>query len=224
MKFFDIDNIFFHWLGYSMSYLEFFGVVFGLIAVWLSARAHIWSWPVGIINVILAGFLYYQIQLYPDMFLQIFFFVTNVLGWIRWTNPKPGEEDRKQELRVSFMGWKNFLTISLVGILGTVVLGSLASRLHEWFPTFFPLPSAFPYVDSFIMVMSIVTTFFMIQKKIESWIIWIIVDVVATYLYFIKGVKFYSFEYLVFTILAAFGLWNWWREYNSYKVQHETNA
>ena len=74
------------------------------------------------------------------------------------------------------------------------------------------------------MVMSIVTTFYMIQKKIESWIIWIIVDVVAAYLYFVKGIKFYSFEYLVFTIIAAFGLWNWWREFNSYQVRHETNA
>jgi len=224
MSFFNIDNIFFQFLGYNMSYLEFFGVAFGLVAVWLSAKAHIWSWPVGIVNVILAAFLYYQIQLYPDMFLQVFFFVTNVLGWIRWTHPKPGEEDRKHELRVSFMGWKKLLFIFLVGIAGTLALGSMASRLHEWFPAFFPLPSAFPYTDSFIMVMSIVTTFFMIQKKIESWIIWIVVDLVATYLYFIKGVKFYSFEYLVFTVLAAFGLWNWWREYNSYTTRHEANV
>ena len=60
-----------------MSYLEFFGVAFGLLAVWLSAKANIWSWPVGIVNVVLAFLLYYQVQLYPDMFLQAFFFVTN---------------------------------------------------------------------------------------------------------------------------------------------------
>lgn len=215
MSFFDISNIFFEFLGYQMSYLEFFGVLFGLAAVWLSARANIWSWPIGIVNVTLAFFLYYQIQLYPDMFLQIFFFATNILGWIRWANPKPGEEDRKNRLKVSFMHGKQFLLISLVGIFGTILVGSLASRLHEWFPVVFPTASDFPYVDSFITVMSIVTTFFMIEKKIESWIIWIIVDVVATYLYFIKGVKFYSFEYFVFTILAVFGLWNWIREFKA---------
>jgi len=220
MSFFDINTIFFEFLGYQMSYLEFFGVLFGLVFVWLSARANIWSWPVGLVNATLAFFLYYQIQLYPDMFLQIFFFVTNIVGWVRWANPKPGEEDRKNQLKVSFMSWKQFLFIFLAGILGTIVLGSLASRLHEWFPVVFLTPSAFPYVDSFITVMSIVTTFFMIEKKIESWIIWIIVDVVATYIYFIKGVKFYSFEYFVFTILAIFGLWNWIREFKAYrKVQ-----
>jgi len=219
MHFFDIRHIFFEVLNYKMSYLEFFGVAFGLLAVWLSARANIWSWPVGIVNVVLAFFLYYQIQLYPDMFLQVFFLVTNVLGWIRWANPKAGEEDRKNELRVSFMKWKQFVLICGIGAAGTVALGSFASRLNEWFPTIFSLPSAYPYVDSFITVMSIVTTFFMIQKKIECWIIWIVVDIVATYLYFVKGVKFYSLEYLIFTLLAAYGLWSWIREYRSYQQQ-----
>lgn len=218
MKLFDINTIFFTALDYNMSYIEFFGVAFGLWAVWLSAKARIWSWPIGIVNVILAFFLYFQVQLYPDMFLQVFFFVTNILGWIRWTSPKPEEEDRKHQLKVSFMKREQLLLVIAVGLLGTFALGSFASRLHEWFPGIFALPSAYPYIDSFITVMSIVTTFFMIQKKIECWIIWIVVDIVATYLYYVKEVKFYSVEYLIFTGLAAFGLWNWIREYKSYRA------
>jgi nicotinamide mononucleotide transporter len=202
-----------------MSYLEFAGVVTGVIAIWLSAGAHIWSWPIGIANVVLSFFLYYQIQLYPDMFLQIFFFVTNLMGWWRWANPRPGEADRKQELHVSYLGWKKFTIYSIIGVAGTIILGAVASRLHEWFPSVFALPSAYPYADSFLLVMSIVTTFLMIEKKIESWIIWIVVDLVATVLYYIKGIKFYSLEYLVFTGIAAFGLVHWLQEYKQYKKQ-----
>lgn len=219
MSFFDIKSIFFTVLGYPMSYLEFFGVITGLIAVWLSARAHIWSWPVGIVNVVLAFFLYYQVQLYPDMFLQVFFFITNVIGWWRWLSPAPEEADRKQELKVSYMRVRQLIQVSVISVAGTLVLGYFASRLHEWFPGVFPASSAYPYVDSFITVMSITTTFFMIQKKIECWVIWIIVDVVATILYYVKGVKFYSVEYLVFTVLATYGLLNWIREYKSYQRQ-----
>jgi nicotinamide mononucleotide transporter len=217
MNFFDIERIFFEVLSYKMSYLEFYAVVFGLAAVYLSAKANIWSWPLGIVNVILSAFFYYQIQLYPDMFLQGFFLVTNCVGWWRWAHPAPDEEDRKNELKVSFMKWKQFLVICFIGIIGTFVMGATASRLHEWFPVLFNLPSAFPYADSFIFVMSIITTFFMIQKKIECWIIWIVVDVVATALYFYKGAQFFALEYFVFTILAAFGLWRWIVEYRSYQ-------
>jgi len=215
---FSIDKIFFTVLGYPMSYLEFFGVLFGLIAVALSAKANVWSWPTGIANVILAFFFYYQIQLYPDMFLQVFFLVTNVIGWWRWANPNPGEEDQKKELKVSRLKSNQSILIGTLGIAATMLVGFLASRLHHWMPSIFLLPSSFPYVDSFLLVMSIITTFLMIQKKIECWVIWIIIDVVGTVLYFVKGAKFYSVEYFVFTLLAIYGLWNWVKENRSYQT------
>ncbi|MET0569806.1 MAG: nicotinamide riboside transporter PnuC [Pedobacter agri] len=216
MDFFNTHSIFFTVLGYPMSYLEFFAVVTGVLSVILSAKASIWSWPVGIVNVFLSAFFYYQIQLYPDMFLMAFFFVTNILGWWRWANPKPEEEDKRKELKVSFMPRKQFYTWLLIGIAGTILIGALASQLHNWFPMLFNLPSAYPFVDSFILVMSVITTFLMIQKRIECWIIWLMIDIVATYLYFLKGAMFFGVEYIVFTIIAAFALWNWMKEYKSY--------
>ncbi|HNP22685.1 MAG TPA: nicotinamide riboside transporter PnuC [Panacibacter sp.] len=218
-EFFDVNNAFFSLLGYSMSYIEFTGVVFGLIAVWLSAKAHILSWPIGIVNVVLAAILYFQVQLYPDMFLQVFFFVTNIIGWWRWANPKPGEADKEKELKVSYMKKNQLLLAAVIAIAGTFLLGQFASNLHEWFSNIFSKPSAYPYVDSFITVMSVLTTFYMIEKKIESWVIWILVDVIATVLYYVKGVKFYSVEYFIFTIIAAYGLLHWIREYKSYAQQ-----
>lgn len=193
-------------------------MIAGLAAVWLSAKANIWSWPIGIINVSLSFFFYYQIQLYPDMFLQIFFFITNIMGWWRWGNPKLEEQNSKLELKVSRMKLKEFILLFIAGIVGTSLIGKLASHLHDLFPYLFNLPSSYPYADSFILVMSIITTFLMIRKKIECWIIWIVIDMVATVLYFIKDAKFFSVEYFVFTLLAAYGLWNWIREYNVNKT------
>lgn len=223
MYFFSIDNIFFEILGYQMSYLEFFGTIAGFIAIGLSARANIWNWPIGIINVVLFFFLFYQVQLYPDMFLQAFFLVTNIIGWWRWSHPRPGEEDRKHELKVSFMKSSDFLTLFSIGIGGTLLLGKFAENLHELLPALFSKPSAFPYLDSFVTVMSIVTTFFVIQKKIESWIVWIIVDAVATYMYYVKEIKFVSLQYFIFCFMAAYGLWNWIREYRGY-AREKTSA
>lgn len=216
MQFFDIDNIFFNAWNYPVSYLEFFGLISGFIAVLLSALANVWSWPVGIINVVLSFFLFFQVQLYPDMFLQVFFFVTNLIGWWRWTHPKPHEEDRKHELKISYMRPNQLVFVVLTGIVGTILLGLFAQNLSELLPTIFTKPSAAPYLDSFITVMSVITTFYLIQKKIESWIIWIVVDIIATYLYFSRDIKLYGLLYLILTILASFALWNWVKEYRSY--------
>src|SRR5258708_9605808 len=119
MNFFSIKNIFFTALGYPMSYLEFFGTVAGAIAVWLSARANIWSWPIGLINVTLFFFLFFQVQLYPDMFLQVFFFITNLIGWLRWANPKVEEDNKKHELKVSLMSRQWLILFGVISLAGT---------------------------------------------------------------------------------------------------------
>jgi nicotinamide mononucleotide transporter len=216
MTFFNHQSIFFTVLDYPMSYLEFFGTLAGAIAVFLSAKGNVWSWPIGIINVVLFFFLFYQVQLYPDMFLQVFFFVTNLMGWWRWKNPRKEEENKKRELKISRMPFNYWLLFSMIGLAGTIVFGAFAKSLSLFFPVLFSKPSAFPYADSFVTVMSIVATYLMVQKKVECWLIWILVDAVACYLYFSKSIKFVGLEYLVFCFIAAFGFWQWRREYQSY--------
>ena len=217
--FFNIDAIFFTVWGYGMSYLEFFGVVSGAVAVWLSARGNIWSWPIGASSVVLFFFLFYQIQLYPDMFLQVFFLITNIQGWWRWTHPKPDEKNNQQQLRISQTPLSKLVIWSGVCLLATGVLGTFALNLHTWFPILFSQPSAFPYVDSFTTVMSIAATFLMIEKRVECWYVWLLIDAILTYVYFLKGVKLVSAEYLVFCFVAIYGAWNWTREYRNYPVQ-----
>ena len=195
-----------------MSYLEFFGTIAGGLAVWLSARGNIWSWSIGIINVVLFFFLFYQIQLYPDMFLQVFFFITNLLGWWRWAHPSPGEEDRRRQLRISRIETNRLIPFGLLTIMGTLGFGFFASNLHELSATLFPVPSAYPYFDSFVMVMSIAATYLMVEKKVECWAAWILADVVATSLYFAKGILVVGIEYFIFCLIAAYGLWSWQRQ------------
>lgn len=211
--FFDINNTFFTLWGYAMSYLEFWGTITGIIAVWLSAKANAWSWIIGLLNVSLSFFLFFQIQLYPDMFLQVFFFVTNIMGWLQWKYPKMAEANLKNELKISYLNKQQIIFWTLCGLLGTILMGSFSAKLHEWFSMFFSKPSAFPYLDSFTSVISIIATFLMIRKKIECWILWILIDVISTYMYFLKDVKLYSLLYFVFCFMALLGFLNWEKEY-----------
>ena len=216
MEFFNIETIFFEIWGYPMSYLEFFGTLTGALAVGLSAKANIWSWPIGLVNVTLFFFLFFQVQLYPDMFLQVFFFVTNLMGWWRWLHPGADEADHKKELKVSFLQAGQWVFLSVVGLAGTAMMGALAENLHTWVPVFFKAPSAFPYLDSFVTVMSIVATFLMVQKKAECWLVWIAVDLVATGLYLAKDIRLVAIEYLAFCFIAAFGFRHWVKEHRGY--------
>ena len=218
-SFFSINYIIFEAWGYKMSYLEFFGTISGAWAVWLSAKENVWSWGVGLVNVVLSFFLFYQIQLYPDMFLQVFFFVTNLLGWWQWTHPKQNEANFNKELKISKLSLRDAFALIGIGLLATLLMGKFSQNLHEISPELFSKPSAFPYMDSFTTVMSIVATFFLIRKKVESWYLWLLVDIIAAYMYYAKGVKLYSLLYAVFCVIALFGALNWTKEYRSYNVK-----
>ena len=211
--FFDIKNIFFGFLGYEMSHLEFWATLSGALAVWLSVKENVWSWILGLVNVCLASILFYQIQLYPDMFLQGFFFVTNILGFWQWKFPKSEFANSKNELKISILEWKTTYILVFGGLLVTYILGIFSKNLHEIFPKLFSLPSAFPFMDSFTTVMSIIATFLLIKKKVEAWWLWLTIDIISTYMYFVKDVKLYSILYFVFCIIAVFGAADWTRKW-----------
>ncbi len=210
---FDIKVIFFTLWDYPMSYLEFAGVVLGGLATWLVARNNVWTWPLGVVSTWLFFGLFYQIRLYPDMFLQVFFCITYLQGWWRWTHPKPGEADPDQTLRVSRMPVRQALLWTMGGLVATGLLGTFARNLHHWFPVVFSQPSAFPYLDSFTSVLSVAGTFLMIQKRLECWYVWLLADAVLTGIYVQKGVKFVAVEYAIYCLMAVYGLRNWNRVY-----------
>jgi len=213
MGFFNINTIFFEALGYKMSHLEFWATVTGAIAVWLSARENVWSWIIGLFNVVLAFVLFYQIQLYPDMFLQVFFFITNLIGWWQWKFPRPNEANLKNELIISRLAINQWLILGLGGMVSTFIMGGFAKNLHAWIPRLFSSPSAFPYMDSFTTVMSIAATFMLIRKKLEAWYLWLLIDIIATYMYYLKDVKLYALLYFIFCFIAVFGAYNWTKEH-----------
>ena len=82
----DIDYTILQIAGYPLSLIELVGTASGLLAVWLAARAHIGTWPVSLLNVAAFFVLFYQVQLYSDMLLQVYFFVTSLYGWWHWSS------------------------------------------------------------------------------------------------------------------------------------------
>ncbi len=213
MSFFDIQNIAFRTLGYDMSWIELVATVFGLLAVWLSAKEHISNWGFGLINVALSAFVFFQSQLYSDVFLQGYFFATGLYGWWQWS--RVDKTNAEHAVKISFMTPQYQIRTAIFIIVSTVLIGYFIQTggLQKTFPSIFTQPAAFPYADTLIMMMSIVGNYLLTIKKIESWILWVAVDMIAPVLYFQKGLLLFTFEYLIFLALAIFALLNWLKIY-----------
>lgn len=204
IDFLSVDNIFIEILNYKMSLVEFLGTITGIAAVMLSTRSNIWSWPVGIVNFIFAFILFYQVHLYSDMFLQIYYVGTGIYGWVYWYGVKTEEQTP-----ITLLSKRARIIHMALAIVGTVGFGYFISHIHELFPALFASPAAFPYPDSFVTVLSILANWMLAQRKIENWILWIIVDIICTVMYAIKGIHFFSLQYFLFTLMAIYGLVHW---------------
>lgn len=219
LQLFNVNTTFFTIFNYPMSYIEFFGTIFNLFCVWLIMRKNILSWPVGLIGVVLFGSLFYQLNLYADLFEQWYYFVTGIIGWVAWAKAKKPKQE-KEEIVVE----RNSVNVNLLWVAGIAlftVIGAWAmARIHLWLPQFFPEPASLPLLDVWTTVMSFAAQIMLIQKRLENWILWIVVDVIAIGLYWYKGVPFVAVLYAILLILATSGLVTW---YKTYKRENNEN-
>jgi nicotinamide mononucleotide transporter len=206
IEFLSVNKIAFTVIGYPMSYIELVGTILYLWSVWLISKRKVLTWPVGIISVILYMALFYQIQLYSDTLEQIYYLGASVYGWLIW-NKSPKDEGQITDVKY------NNLRAAIIWIILTAIVsaltGVLMSRVHLLFPAIFPEAASFPYLDALTTIMSFSAMWLMAQKKIESWIYWIIVDVIGIWLYFVKDVKFISLLYVILLVMAINGLISW---------------
>ena len=216
MDLFSVNTTMFTFWDYNMSYLEFVGTIFNLWCVWLAARKKVLTWPVGLVGIILYFILFYHIQLFSDVFEQVYFFIMTFVGWWLWTRPAKTEADKNNELKVGTLNLKdNFIWI-IVTIISSLALGYFMSKIHLIWPVYFPVAASLPYWDAFTTIMSFVATILMAKKKVECWYYWIIVDIIGIVLYFTKDVRFISIEYIIFLAIAIKGLVDWLQEKRGY--------
>lgn len=193
-------------IGYRLSYLEFIGTLSGLFCVWLASRQNILTWPVGIVNVFCLFLVFYHVQLYADMFLQIYFFVVAVYGWYTW---KYHKDQHKPVTQINISSQLMYLGII---VFFSLIAGYFMTDIHLRLPEFFKQPTAFPYLDSFIAVGSIVANILMAKRVVENWILWILIDIIAIYVYLQKGIIFIGILYGIYCLIAWYGYVGWKKE------------
>ena len=127
-------------------------------------------------------------------------------GWLRWAD---SPKDKGQIIDVKFSTSRGFFIAIAATIVLSIADGYLMSRVHILFPKLFPEQASFPYLDALTTFMSFTAMWLMVQKRIESWIYWIIVDVIGIGLYYAKDVRFVSLLYVILLFLAIKGFVSW---------------
>jgi len=181
-----------------MSWLEWVAAALGVINVALVVRRSVWNYPFGLAMVSLYFFVFFEARLYSDALLQIFFFVVQLYGWANWVRARSASGD----VPVGWLTARERIGWVLGTALASLAWGLLMARYTN---------AAAPIVDAFIAGASISAQILMARRRIENWVAWILVDLVAIGLYFSRDLYPTSALYFLFLLLCVAGLIGWRR-------------
>ncbi|RZA36378.1 MAG: nicotinamide riboside transporter PnuC [Lysobacteraceae bacterium] len=180
-----------------MTPLEIAANAFTALAIVLAGRNSVHTWWSGIIGCTLFGLLFARNRLYADVVLQVFFVATSLLGWWRWMRGRHGAP-----LPVTHAGARTLLWMAPAGVAATAAYGAL---LHHYTNAYAP------FVDSAVLVFSVIAQLLMMQRRIENWPVWLLVNTIAVPLYASRGLYLTAVLYAGFWVNAIVS-WIWWRK------------
>jgi nicotinamide mononucleotide transporter len=181
--------------GYDVSALEFIAAIASITGVWLGTTGKRITWPWWALSSALYMVFFYQVDLFASAALQIVFIIAAIWGWRDWapTGAAPGYLSNRHRL---FIGVATLIAVS--------ALSPLLARAG----------AAATWSDAFLLVGSLVAQILMVYQKVETWVLWLIIDLAGTIQYAYLGYWFTAVLYALFTLVAIVG-WKRWYVLNS---------
>lgn len=178
--------------------MEFCAFVFGILSVWFAKKENIWVYPTGLIATIITTYLLYIAGYLGDMMINVYFSLMSIYGWYNWSR-KNNES--------------NFITISrtnfkekIIGIVLFFVTVFVVFCIYYLFNYQIKFEN---YIDIFVSGIFFTGMWYMANKKIENWTLWIFGDLLVVPLYAYRGLGMLALQYLIFTILAISAYLEW---------------
>jgi len=199
-------------LGYTLlqqvaayTLLEAIGVILAVMYLLLAIRQNIWCWFCAGISSAIFAFLFFDVRLYMEAVLNIFYFAMAVYGWHTWTSGRSEGHD------LPVVVWSHKLHILALAIIVTLSLGSgyLLDTCSD---------AAFPYIDSLTTWGAVWATYLVARKVLENWWYWLLIDATMIFVFWAKGLELTAVLYILYLLMIPVGLLSWTRSYR------ETNA
>lgn len=197
-------------LVYSKEgFLGFTASMTGMFSVILVAKGKISNYYFGVINVVLYGFISYKSRYYGEAMLNIFYFLPmQITGFLMWRGSN-AESAENQEVKAEKMTIKEIIIWSVLSAAAVIIYGILLKKLNN----------TLPMADSFTTVLSVTAMILMVKRYIEQWIVWIMIDIVAIYMWlFIKSDYNITIMWTAYLVNAVYGLYNWVKLYKKERV------
>ena len=200
-----------------MDWLQIFTLVTGVLYIVYEIRQKNFMWVVGIATSLAAMWVFFRQGLYASFGLNTYYFITSFIGLWHWRRDKKLAADTSDEKKpdavvLNALTWKAVAVSAVVCVLMTVALSSGMSFMHD---LGILKENPMSLLDSAVTALSIVATWWLVRSYLEQWLLWIVADLMSTYLCASQGMWWMALLYLLYTVSAIYGL-KYWKSRGTY--------
>ncbi|MFT5794101.1 MAG: nicotinamide mononucleotide transporter [Candidatus Azotimanducaceae bacterium] len=183
------------------SGLELVAVLLAVAYLLLAVREDPRCWYAAFASTMIFLVLFWQVKLYMESVLQVYYLGMAVYGWYQWRQPNDGQAPAS----IQTWPWSRHALV----ILAVAGLSALSGFLLERYTD-----AQSPYLDAFTTWASVVTTYMVTRKVLENWAYWLLIDSLSIYLYLDRALYFTSLLFAVYIIIIFFGWYRWQQRYH----------
>lgn len=177
--------------------IEIIIFIFGVLSVYFAKKENVLVYPTGIICTILSVYIMFHAKYYADMSINIYYSIMSIYGWFQWKETTNGEV-----LSISRTNMKE----KIIGVILFVITGIICVFIYTYFDYKLQLNN---YLDVFTTSLFFTAMWYMAKKKIENWILWMVGNTFAIYIFFDRQLYIIAIQYIIFTILAISAYLAW---------------
>jgi nicotinamide mononucleotide transporter len=175
--------------------LEIAATLVTLACVILGVKRSLWQFPVGVIGTALFFIVVLDRKVYANAALQVFFLGVQFYGWWYWLKGAAGRRPP--------IGMTRPALLILGAALSGAATAALAVGLRSW------TGSETPIVDGAIFSLSVFAQILLDRKRLETWPVWLVVNVLSVWLYYKLQLWVFLGLYVFFFFNAFWGWWEW---------------
>lgn len=182
-----------------MGLLDWFGLITGVICVYLIVKENDWNWLIGIVNSVILLFVFMKGNLYAQVGLQALYVVEGFFGWYKWI--QRDKVTKEKIVKIKKISRVNMIICFVIEVVGVAILYYVFKNTQD----------AAPFLDSLITVSSIVAELMLCWKLYESWLVYLLTDFVSIGLLISQGMYITMGTYIALSVLCTMGLYEWYK-------------
>ena len=168
----------------------------GTLATIICAKGKMSYYVWGFIQTIMFLILNLNLRLWVESAEQVYYLITMIIGVFVW---KKNLNEKNETIAP-----KKFTVPKLIATLVTLVILSVCIYNID-----VALDGAAPLLDTMSLSIAIVANILCSFCYKEQWILWFVLDVVQTIMYFVIGQPIMAIMYIAWTINCIYGWYNW---------------